>query len=284
MNGINYNKMKNFKKNSVKKGQALLLLVMMLATTMTVIMTVVLTTRTETKTTKLEQDSERSFAAAEAGIEAVMRATPQPSPFTFQSLGLPSDNGIDLNKSTVMVEIDPRDYFVSPVIQKDQQYTYYLANYENGTFSNSYLLSRLQIFYGSDTPCDSIALEFTLVSGVGPDYTITKYVADTGRNIVNNVGSNNIGSSLSVAQRINSVDFNCHADIAASPAITDGKLLFIRVLGDNAKTRVATIGSGFPVQGRYITSEAKTTSGVAKKVQLFQSYPQIPADLFLTSF
>jgi hypothetical protein len=40
----------------------------------------------------------------------------------------------------------------------------------------------------------------------------------------------------------------------------------------------------FPIQGKTVSSTATTTTGVSKKVTLFQSYPQIPAEFFTTSF
>jgi hypothetical protein len=39
-----------------------------------------------------------------------------------------------------------------------------------------------------------------------------------------------------------------------------------------------------PFAGRVITSEAKTSTGVTKKIELFQSNPQIPSDFFVTAF
>jgi hypothetical protein len=278
--------MKNHTHNS-QKGQALLLLVMMLATTMTIVMTVVFTSRNETKTAKLEQDSERSFSAAEAGIEAVMRVTPSPS-MTFAQLGLSNLNGVDLNNSTVSIST-PNDPFVSPLIQKDQQLTYYLADYNttDGTFSNPFS-GNLDLYYGSETGinCNQIALEMSAVYGTAAPYSVMRYVA----NYQNTILQTSLGVSTfdisGTPYTINTTSFKCRTSFTIA---ANARLMFIRVLAasrSTAKTRFGTDGTlaTHRAQGRYIQSEAKTTSGVVKKVQLFQSYPQIPAELFVTSF
>jgi len=68
-------------------------------------------------------------------------------------------------------------------------------------------------------------------------------------------------------------------------AVNSQAALVIRTLFASTRIGIERVGGGnLPVQGKYITSEAKTPSGVSKKVQLFQSYPQIPAEFFVTSF
>ena len=85
---------------------------------------------------------------------------------------------------------------------------------------------------------------------------------------------------------------NCPSEVTFSNQFTldtgaNNLLLLIRVLSSSpTQTRVGLYADGgnLPLQGRTITSEAKSPTGVTKKVQLFQSFPQIPAEFFVTSF
>src|SRR5437868_4230347 len=117
MNGHSYNKKK--RKLIGQEGQVLLLIVLLLATVMTVVMTVIFTARTESKTTKLEQESQKSLAAAEAGIEAAMKQGADTTDFKFEdhpeSLG--NLTGIDMSKSTVTINTTSTTEFVSPLRQ-----------------------------------------------------------------------------------------------------------------------------------------------------------------------
>src|SRR5438046_2001534 len=59
------------KKN--QQGQVLLIVIMLLATAVTVVMSSAFKSTTETKITKLEEESQKSLAAAEAGIETALQ-------------------------------------------------------------------------------------------------------------------------------------------------------------------------------------------------------------------
>jgi hypothetical protein len=66
--------------------------------------------------------------------------------------------------------------------------------------------------------------------------------------------------------------------------------LFVRVLTPNSdvhRTRIGFVGQGtdpIPVQRRTIRSEVWSVDGILTVVEADQSYPQLPADFFVTSF
>ena len=65
--------------------------------------------------------------------------------------------------------------------------------------------------------------------------------------------------------------------------ISNSKLLIVRLLG--ASSKLGFEGSSeLKKQGETISSQARTTTNIVKKVELRQSYPQIPAEFFVTSF
>jgi hypothetical protein len=118
------------------------------------------------------------------------------------------------------------------------------------------------------------AIEVTLVKSSG----VKKYVID-------DPSSSRIDNALDASTI---PCFNGYVFSYPVPGVdigTDGQFLLVRVLYASTKLFFSR-SSDLPRQGRTIISEAKssTSTGVSKKVVLFQSYPQIPTDFFNTSF
>lgn len=265
--------MKNRKKH--RSGQVLLITIMLIAVVLTVVLTVSFTSRTETQLTKLEEENQKALAAAEAGIEAALKSGIPGAPIAINSLaGLDSFSGEASVTSTVSTT------FVSPLVLKNQQFTFYLADYSNGSFSNPYN-GNIVIYYGkSDTECTTAALEITVVQGNGPNYDLQRVVSD-GDNLLG-AGSGQYNGTTN--KKIDGVDFYCKTTgITISPS-DQPKFMLVRALFADTKVGFDGESNNLRSQGRYITSTATTTIGVTKKVQLFQSHPQIPADFFITSF
>lgn len=262
-----------------QEGQVLLIVIMLVATVITVMTTVSFKTTTDTQLTKLQEDSQRTLAAAEAGIEKVIgdNVTANQT-YVYSNLNLDNLSGIQASASQVSVSTQTGLSFTTPVQQKDQQYTFYLADYTSGVFSNPYA-GAVTVYYGSEGGCGGIALEMTVISGTNAPYEIRRYIADTG-NLLGS-GTDNIGRAA--VTTVDSVKFNCATDPIDISAIPDARLLIVRTLFD--RTRIGFTGTQtLRSQGRIIVSEAKSQTGVVKKVRLFQSLPQIPAEFFVTTF
>lgn len=255
-----------------QEGQVLLLLIMLIATVITVVMTLTFKAQTDTQVSKLNEESQKALAAAEAGIEASIRIDNNTTS-TYTALGINNLSGIDPSQSTVQVVLQRAPQFVSPLIEKDQVYTYYLANYDGTTVTGAPPVATLNLYYGSEGACNTLALELDVLSGSN---TLTRYISDAG-----SILGQGSGVYQNTPATFSGVQFRCRANI---PVPADGKLLFIHVISSNSGTRIGTNDGRLPPQGKYIYSEAKTTTGVVKKVQLFQSFPQIPSEVFLTSF
>lgn len=262
--------------NNREDGQVLLIIVMLLATVITIVTTVSFKSTTDTQLTKLEQESQKTLAAAEAGIEKAIGDNLDNNTYQYSDIDLENLGGIDLTESQVVVTKAQNTTFVSPIQQKDQQYTFYLADYNAGVFSNPYA-GNITLYYGSDSACSSVALEIALISGSAAPYTIKRYIADTSNQLASN--TDNIGRTG--VTTIEDTRFNCKTDQITIPA--NARLMIARALF--SKTRLGMQGSTIlRPQGKVITSEAKSQSGVVKKVELFQSLPQIPTEFFVTAF
>jgi len=267
-----------------QSGQVLLVTVMLLATALTFVLAVTFRSTTDTKITKLEEENQRALAAAEAGIEKAIKTGITGS---FSTMGFSEYAGIDLSSSSVSEETTTADNFVTPLLKSDEQYIFYLADYPG--LSLHPFTGNLTFYFGSSAvgSCSTRsvpAIELTVV------YSITNIA--TKRFIIEPCadGKKISGDSLLIptqeSNNIGGVDFNyVYSSIAINPPNTNPKVLIIRNLF--ASTRVGVVGavgSSLPLQGKTYVSEARSTSGVAKKVRFFQSYPQIPAEFFITSF
>lgn len=272
------------RERSREQGQVLLLVVMLLATVITVVTTVSFKSTTDTQLTKLEEESQKTLAAAEAGIEKAIGDGLNTNTYMYSDLSLNNLSGIDLANSQVNVSNQQSNEFASPLLQNDQQYTFYMSDYDNGTFSNPYT-GKLTIYYGSEYSstggCANIALEITMLSGASAPYTMKRYIADTSGKLGPNVLTDPDNVGVTGLTTVDNTKFYCKTSQLTMPA--DAKLLIVRSLFD--KTKVGLQGTlTLRPQGKVITSEAKSQSGIVKKVELFQSLPQIPAEFFVTSF
>lgn len=254
--------------NSYSKqgGQVLLITLILLAVVLTVVLSLSFKSTTETQITKLEEESQRALAAAEAGLEKSIR---QATGGSFASLGLDM-GGINLSESSVTFASTQTNTFTTPYLQKDEQYTFYLGNYDpvGNTFAAS-LAQDITICFNTASP--NPALEITLLKGSA----IKRYVVDPDGRIAASAASAGAcptNSSYTYSYVISSADIGNNATVLLARILySGGKLFFSR-------------SSNFNLQGKTIVSEAKATTGVTKVVQLFQSYPQIPTDFFVTSF
>ncbi|OGK11891.1 hypothetical protein A2954_05925 [Candidatus Roizmanbacteria bacterium RIFCSPLOWO2_01_FULL_37_12] len=253
---------------SKQRGQILLITIMLVATILTVVLAVTFKSTTETQLTELEEESQKALAAAEAGVEAALQ---QDIGGSVNIASLPNLSGSGFTgDATVGTIADSK--FVSPLLQKDQQYTFYLSEYPG--FLNPLTGVPLAIYFMTEGSCPTLELTF-----ITPANVITRRVADPCEQI--DPPGDDL-SSTSGIYPLGGYNFSYQTD----PVSADGyAVLIVRTLF--ASTRIALERpdlQDLPIQGKYVTSEAKSASGVTKKVQLFQSFPQIPAEFFVTSF
>lgn len=264
--------------NNKQQGQILLITVMLLATALTVVLTTAFTGTTDTKITKLEQDQQKALAAAEAGVEAALK---QGANQNIGGLGL----GSGISGTATITTAGTDQAFVTSEQAVDQQYTYYVAGYDSssGTFGATWNGS-LYINYGSKegTACADLSLDISIISdNGGGTYTVKKLAA------IDGPPDPDIKDSSEPGDPIDSVNFSCKThsvSFGSGGDYPNAKVIIVRIVGTGSQLGFKTASSTLPAQGKLVTSEAKTQTGASRKVQLFQTYPQIPAELFVTSF
>ena len=283
MNIDKHNNMKHkyseFRIQNSEAGQVLLIAVMLLAVTLTVILSVTFSSRTDTQLTKLEEENQKALAAAEAGIEAALKSGTGSAILIGNAGSLPQNGerilpGDEFKGEASVTEDYNKSSFVAPLIQKDEQYTFYMGDYDKNSNSvGASLAQDLTICFGDDNQNTPSAVEITLVKGTIP--TLTRYVIDTADRINN--------AETTTGDSCPDGDFTTAKKITAAAVGGDTKLVLVRVFYNSTKILFSRTAN-LPSQGKFVSSEATSQTGVSKKVELFQSYPQIPSDFFVTGF
>jgi hypothetical protein len=279
---------------------------MVLGTLLIIAMTAIYQSTTDTTISGVNQQSQAMMAAAEAGLELGLANGASGS---FAQLGITSLSGVNLEASRVDITEERTREFSTPRLEDGEQYTFYLSDYP--TLDNPYG-GKFEVYYESElADCTETVLEFTMVYDQGSDDTLETaiLVSDAGDQ-VENVGTDDIFGSAIADMEIDGHSYRCKTEIFDTELYPDVK--FVLVKAYLAPTRVAfydvtpaTVGqvggADFPPQGKTITSTARANAGVLPTVvglsptpvaqsgltrtaQIFQSYPQIPVELWTTSF
>lgn len=265
--------------NNKKTGQALLIITMLIATILTIFLSISFKSTIETQLTKLEEERQKALAAAQAGLEAALKRGVNVS---IDSTLSPDFSGFS---GSAEIQTEQINEFISPEIYKDEQYTFYLVNYDsaNKTLNGNSTQQAINICF-NQTSSNRSALEISLIKS---DYSIKKYAYNpNGITIINNAPSSNSPPPANSCP--NGETFYDQIVINASDIGINSLLLIIRLINNSSNNVSSKIGfkanANFPLQGKIIISTAKSPAGAVKKIKLFQSYPQIPSEFFVTTF
>lgn len=257
--------------NTSERGQILLVTLMVLAVALSVGLTAIFTARSSTQSTKLEDDSQRALAAAEASVRAALKSQ---SATTLGSGDLSGFSGV--TGGAAISTATSSNSFTSPSLLKDEQYTFYLGTYTAGSppsFGNS-TAENIVVCFASSSSVP--ALDIALIKGSGSSATVVRYTVDP-QSRISSAPAGNAGCSVSAT---GASQFSRSYTIPAADIGTDTRLMLIKTLYAPTRVMIYRASAPFPVQGVNVTSEATTQTKVTKKVQVFQSYPQVPADVF----
>lgn len=260
-------------RSSRESGQILLITILVMATIVTVVFTISFTSRTNTQTTKLEEESQKTLAAAEASIQVALKKKASSTLGSGELSSITNFSGgatVSTGSATTT--------FLSPSIEKDGEYTFYLGAYTAATpptFGAS-AAEDIRICFG--TSGNQPALDISIIKAAAPK--IRRYAVDPQSRIANvttgtaGCAGNTTGTTFAYSYVLPGAEVGTDARLLIVKTLyASSQLLFVRASGTTA----------FPSQGSLIQSSATSnTSGVTKKIQLFQSHPQIPAEFFTT--
>lgn len=265
--------MENYKE--YQRGQALLIVVLVMVTVLTIGLSLVARTITNVRITQEEENSERAFSAAEAGIERSLTSNVEVSG-NFQ-------NGTSYQTSVAkLVGLDFLFNNGSPIL-KDNAADILLTDYPN--YSQSWN-GNVTLYWGdSSEVCASsefdntaAALEILVISGTKLNPVMTRYFVDpcSSRASVNNFeyisGS---GGAIRGKQFAHKKTLN----VASGMIIRVIPLYAPTALGANGCDNLNANCLALPSQGSVIESLG-TADTTQRKVISFVGYPQLPIEIF----
>lgn len=253
-------------KNS-EKGQALLIVVLVMVVALTVGLSVASKSITNLRTSTEEANSQKALAAAEAGIEQSIKSNASIASQTLSNQATYSTNVTQvLGTSFLLIGGNP--------VLQDNGTQIWLSNYSQdpGLIYANPWSGNLTIKWGSTSnSCSEAAIEAIIISGSKTSPVTTRYAFDP---CVTRTGQNHFGVATLSKSTISGKDLYFQAVVPVSSGLI-GKIIPLY-----ANTPIGLTGdSALPSQGSTIT--ATGTSGTTTRVvNVFQGYPEIPSEYF----
>lgn len=267
-------------------GQVVLMLVLITIVGLTIALSLISRTVTDIRISSQIEQSNRAFSAAEAGVEsalkgAVVNATPVP-------LNLPNASA----SYTVSKLGDDASILAFPLTTPNSSQTVWFMDHNpdqvtlNETTGYYYpAASSFDICWGTDAGVKP-AIIVSIYYKSGTNYKVVRSAYDPGSGQSNNfIPASNTGNYCGGAYKYKKTISVTQAP-PGSPTgdSTDGfslpgtvKLMFVRIkpIYDSAAIAFAPT-TKIPLQGKVITSVGRTTTNVARKIQVIQGYSVLP--------
>lgn len=253
-----------------ERGQALLIVVLVMVIALTVGLSIASRTITNLRTSTEEANSQKALSAAEAGVEQAIKTNT-----SIATQNLSNNTSYQTSVTSVLGTQFLMDG--GNPVQQDNGADLWLSDYSSDP-TKLYLnpwSGRLTVVWGTTSdPCANPAIEVVVISGTKASPVSTRYAYDgcASRASLNHFSTNVTSSRLT----INGKDLYFQNNVAIS--VSSG--LIARVIPIYQNGPIGIIGSvALPSQGSTITSTG-TSGTTQRKVNVFQGYPEIPAEFF----
>jgi hypothetical protein len=253
-----------------QRGQILLIVILTMIVALTVGLSVVSRTITNLRIAKQSEESQRAFQAAEAGIEKTLESG--------ASALIPQALGNDAQYKTEVKNPTGQQIILNggEVVEQNVGIDVWLSDYPNHanqicpagcTVSFHFNTTEQSCSAGSGNNTRA-ALEIVMLSGSVLNPTLTRHLFDPcpGRTLG--------AETASTGGTIEAVIFQ-HA---VNVRVTNGIIARVIPIYNSVKVGV-TSSVNIPVQGRMIESTGQSGDTI-RKVQYFQSHPQLPLEMF----
>lgn len=261
--------MKMMRNYQGQKGQALLIILLVMAVGLTIGLAVVSRSVTDIGISRQEEESSRVFSVAEAGIEEALKLG-----------GIPPDVVIgDIRATVTTNNLGGTNVFVFPGKYRagDTQTFWLVAHDSNGNLTETgrYTGTTIDFYWGNenqDPDSSAPALEVLLIYKEGSNFKIKRGAFDPNTSRANGFSSAEVGSySLGDKTfRFRAERFN----LPGTPYVLRLKLLY------NTQEQILGIRgtANFPTQGVcYESTATAQQSGITRKVRQCQFYNAPPA-------
>ena len=287
------------KVRSSNSGQALIVVLLILSVTLTVVLSAVSRSVTDISVTTYEEDAQRAFSGAEAGVERVLLTQT-----SVVNETLPNNVQVNAN---IAQPLPSDNRFIYPTeLVSGETATFWLVSHLGNNLTCSgqacFRGSGIELCWGKTGAIQIPAIEASLYYdttfgsvAATNDYTAVRLARiavdpdDSGRRLANNFVDSSPGATCTISGK--SFPFRYNAilppslnNASCSISLIPGCLLMAKVrmfyntLESNpVGIRVTVAGVGqLPAQGTEIVSSG-TAGESRRKVAVFQGYPEIPS-------
>jgi hypothetical protein len=264
-------------RKSTQSGQILLIVVLSMVVALSVSLSIASRTISNLRISKQNEESQRAFQAAEAGLERAVRQVYSGGNVGefAESLTNNADFTVDIQPEQGNMQLNGGDF-----IERAVGLDVWLSNYPDYTSPYN---GRVQLHWGNTTQtCNGSgdefapALEVLLIYGDRNNPQLMREVFDPcNPTRVSGSSTGQIGAHDHLGTR-----YQYSATFPSSGNIVNGLLFKVIPIFNSTRMGIGAVGSAtIPTQGSVITSTGKSGDAV-RKIKYFQSYPQIPNELF----
>ncbi len=278
---MNTHKSQSHSIGSGQSGQILLIVVLSMVVALTVGLSIASRTISNLKISKQNEESQRAFQAAEAGLE---RASRQLYGGNTSSINADLQNNASF---TVDIDTQRSNQIVlngNDIVQRAVGLDIWMGG-EYPNYDNPFT-GRVRLFWGQpDQECTDTgdnyppALEVLLIYGGEDNPQLLREVYDP-------CGStrtpNSVAASDARGNPVEGTTFRYSAIFPISGNMTNAMIIKVIPIYNSTRLGLAYVSgtpNQLPAQGSVITSTG-TSGDTVRKITYFQSYPQIPNELF----
>ncbi|HEX7041715.1 MAG TPA: hypothetical protein VF189_00555 [Patescibacteria group bacterium] len=276
-----------------QKGQALLIVVLIIVVTLTVGLSLASRSLIQLRNSVDEANSQAAFSAAEAGVEQALKLGNVNGTGVISGISLNDKNSSQISNVDVTI-IQSSQILLNngiPLFQ-DNGADVWLSPYDSDPtklFNSQTFTGTLSIYWGTSTdPCSDPAIEVLVISGTKTSPTLSKYAYDqcgSGSSQPNKRSNGFPNAPQAGTFTVSGVNGDQTFNYKAQIAVTNG--LIARIVPLYHPGSIGIEGLNLPAQGKIITSTGTagvTNSKVVRKVTFFQGYPQLPIQLYYSLF
>ncbi len=271
-----------FSKKESEKGQAFLIVVLVMVIALTVGLSLASRTVFNLKSSSEDVNSQKAFSAAEAGIEQALQNG------TNINKDFGSINGAKISQlSVVQIGQNLTSFTLNNgyPIPQDDGVDVWLTDYSTDAtqlYTGTPWTGTLKVYWGTSSDvCNSdptkntqAAMEIIVITGTKSSPTLTRYALDpcAARRTYNSLSNTQAGGTVG----------GISYQYSYSISITSG--LAARVIPLYASTPATITGSiKFPAQGQFISATG-TAGTTQRKVNYYQAYESLPSEYFYALF
>lgn len=264
-------------KNS-QSGQILLIVVLSMVVALSVGLSIASRTISNLNISKQNEESQRAFQAAEAGLERAVRQVYTGGDTANFDGGLANNSNFDVD-----IQSEPSNKFQlngGDIVERAVGLDVWMSNYPDYTSPYS---GKVKLFWGKTThDCGRTgadyppALEVLLIYGDDQNPQLLREVFDpcarisgTSSTTVTSGPQDHMGTTYQYSATFPS----------GASSMNQGLLFKVIPIFNSTQMGIEGLNGNLPAQGSVITSTG-TSGDTVRKIQYFQSYPQIPNELF----